>query len=135
MLAPATGGSATPGYSSPSTRSNSCASSPSNAGIACSWVISSRSPGCRSASRVSTEGISANSTDWNEATRRVPRTSVAAARSSASASSSRSRIASVCVTSRRASGVSRTPRPTGSSRVTPVSVSSWLSCWEIADGL
>jgi hypothetical protein len=29
----------------------------------------------------------------------------------------------------------RTPRPAGSSKGTPVSVSSWLSCWEIADGL
>jgi len=35
----------------------------------------------------------------------------------------------------RACAVNRTPRPAGSSNVTPVSASSWLNCCEIADGL
>src|SRR6185437_10496876 len=81
VRAPGTGGQAKPGYSSPSTTSKSCASSPANAGAASWWVISTRSPGWCSASPVSTSGTRASSTDWKEATRSVPRTSVSEARS------------------------------------------------------
>jgi len=54
---------------------------------------------------------------------------------SASAVSSRFRIASAWATRISACAVSRTRRPTGSRSGTPTSVSSSESCWEMAEGL
>ena len=93
----------------------------------------SSTAGWRSRKVAIASGISVAPADSKDAMRRRPPRSPAIASSSASASASRPRIASVWRTSARPASVRRMPRTLRSTSVVPASRSSAAICCETAD--